>query len=261
MTRIEKKFRELKRQNKKAFIAFITAGYPNLQTTERLIREFDKIGVDIIELGVPFSDPMADGQVIQEASFEALKKGTHLVDILKLVKRIRKEVAMSISLMTYYNPIFCFGIEKFINEAKNSGVDGLIIPDLPLDEGKSFVSLANKARIDVIGFVTPTTLNMRAKMVASKSTGFIYYVSLTGVTGARQELPKDLQDNIKAIKRLTKKPVCVGFGVSTKEQVKEVSRFCDGTIVGSAIVKKIKENIGNKNLIEKVSNFVKGLIN
>lgn len=260
MNRIEKKFKELKRQKKKAFIAFITAGYPNLKTTESLVREFDRIGVDVVELGVPFSDPMADGPTIQEASFEALKKGTHLVDILNLVKRIRKDISMPISLMTYYNPIFCFGQKKFIEEAKGVGIDGLIIPDLPPEEERPFVNLVSNAGLDLICFIAPTTSKERAKMIVNKAKGFIYYVSLTGVTGARKALADDLLPNIRALKRITKKPVCVGFGVSNKEQVKEISKISDGVIVGSAIVKKIKENIAKNDLTKKVSNFVKGLI-
>jgi len=256
MNRIDKKFKELKQAKKKAFIAFITAGYPSLSITEKLIYEFEKKGVDILELGVPFSDPMADGPVIQEASQEALKKNTHLVDILKLVKRARKRAEIPICLMTYYNPVFCFPESKFIEQAKASGVDGVIIPDLPPEEGRDLIKAAKAAGLDIICFLSPTSSTKRIKLIAKAAQGFIYYVSLTGVTGARKKLGSDIRKNINLIKKYTKKPVCVGFGVSTSSQVKEIMRFSDGVIIGSAIVKKIKENVGSDSLVKRVSDFV-----
>lgn len=256
MNRIDKKFKELKQKKQKAFIAFITSGYPNLNTTKKLVLEFDKSGVDVVELGVPFSDPMADGPVIQEASSAALKKNINLNDILRLVKDLRKATQIPICLMTYYNPIFCFGDEKFLKAASGCGVDGVIIPDLPPEEGKSFIRLANKHRIDVICFIAPTTSRQRIKRVSSLARGFIYYVSLTGVTGARRELPKDLVNNLKLIKRITNKSVCVGFGISNPKQVKQVQRVADGVIIGSAIVRKIKDNIGKRNLIGRVADYI-----
>lgn len=237
-------------------MVFITAGYPNLKLTEKLILEFSKVGVDIIELGVPFSDPMADGPIIQESSEAALKNNVHLVDILRLVKRVRRYVDIPICLMTYYNPVFCFGEEKFVRTAKSSGVDGVIIPDLPPEEGRSFIKLANKHKLDVICFISPTTSWKRIKYISTISRGFIYYVSLTGVTGPRRVLPVDLVGHLKSIKKVSHKPVCVGFGVSSPEQVRRIYKIADGVIVGSAIVKKIKENIGKSDLIKRVSNFV-----
>lgn len=260
MNRIDKKFKELKKTKKKAFIAFITAGFPNLSVTEKLIYELDKAGVDILELGVPFSDPMADGPVIQESSQVALKRHTHLVDVLNLVKKARKSVNMPICLMTYYNPIFCFPEAKFIARAKACGVDGVIIPDFPPEEGKDFIKAARRQGLDTICFLSPTSPKNRIKLIANASTGFIYYVSLTGVTGARSALGRDIRKNITQIKRVTNKPVCVGFGVSTSSQVKEIFKIADGVIVGSAIVKKIKENIGSPDLIKTVGSFVSNLI-
>lgn len=256
MNRIDKKFQELKKAKKKAFIAFITAGYPNLNITEKLIYAFEKKGVDILELGVPFSDPMADGPVIQLASQEALKKNTHLVDILKLVKKVRRGVNIPICLMTYYNPIFCFPEKEFITQAKESGVDGVIIPDLPPEEGRDFIKAAHYAGLDTICFLSPTSSLKRIKFISRVSKGFIYYVSLTGVTGVRKKLGEDIRKNINLIKRYTGKPICVGFGISTSSQVRAVQEFSDGVIIGSAIVQKIKENVGSVLLIKKVSNFV-----
>jgi tryptophan synthase alpha chain len=259
MNRIDKKFGELRKKNKKAFITFITAGYPGLNITKKLILEFARIGVDVIELGVPFSDPLADGPVIQESSQEALRKNVHLIDILKLVKSVRKSVSIPICLMTYYNPVFCFGEKKFLSEAKVAGVDGVIIPDLPPDEGSVFIKSANKAGLDIICFLAPTSTQERIKFIARISRGFIYYVSLTGVTGPRERLSPDLKNNLKRIKIYTRKPVCVGFGVSSPSQVKQIYKISDGVIVGSAIVKKIKENIGKPGLVKKVSNFIRYL--
>ena len=259
MNRIEKKFKALKGQGKKAFIAFITAGYPDLSITEKLILEFDKRGVDVIELGVPFSDPMADGPIIQEASQEALKKKTHLVDILNLVRKVRKITDIPICLMTYYNPIFCFGEDSFVKKAVQAGVDGVIVPDLPPEEGKSLARFANKNKLDVICFLSPTTSRERIRSVSSIARGFIYYVSLTGVTGPRQALPADLLNNLKTIRKITRKPLCVGFGVSSRDQIKAIYKIADGVIVGSAIVNKIRENIGKPGLVKSVGNFVRQL--
>jgi tryptophan synthase alpha chain len=259
MNRIEQKFKELAAVNKKAFVAFITAGYPDLSVTEKLVVAFGRSGVDIVELGVPFSDPMADGPIIQEASKAALDKKTHLIDILNLVKKIRRQTEIPICLMTYYNPIFCFGEEKFVIQAYNAGVDGVIVPDLPPEEAGPFVKAAAAYNLDTVFFLAPTSTKERMKLVSRVSKGFIYYVSLTGVTGPRQALPSDCSAHIGLIKKITDKPVCVGFGVSSPEQVAQVNKIADGVIVGSAIVKTIKENIGKPDLVERVCSFVRRL--
>jgi len=259
MNRIEKKFKELRASGKKAFIAFITAGYPDLAVTEKLIREFSGIGVDILELGVPFSDPLADGPVIQEASKVALEKNINLTSILRLVKKCRKFTDIPICLMTYYNPVFCFGEEKFAKEAKANGVDGVIIPDLPPEEAKNFIACAKKNSLNTIFFLAPTTTQARMRLVSRVSTGFIYYVSLTGVTGMRKRLPDGFVQQLGLIKKNTTKPVCVGFGISSASQVRQVGKIADGVIIGSAIVNKIKENIGKPDLVKKVSNFTRSL--
>ena len=243
MKRIERKFDQLRKQHKKAFIAFITAGYPNLAVTASLVKEFDRIGVDIVELGVPFSDPMADGPIIQEASKAALDKKVNLVDILQLVRNIRKTAVVPICLMTYYNPVFCYGEEKFVKDAVAAGVDGVIIPDLPPEEAVGFIKQAALKKLDTIFLAAPTTTKQRMKLISKVSRGFIYYVSLTGVTGPRANLPVDLGRQIKMIKKITAKPVCVGFGVSRRQQVEKINKISDGVIIGSAIVRKIRENI------------------
>jgi tryptophan synthase alpha chain len=259
MNRIEQKFEALRQNNQKAFIAFITCGYPNLNITEKLIIEFDRIGVDIIELGVPFSDPMADGPIIQESSQIALEKKVHLIDILNLVSKVRKIINIPICLMTYYNPLFSFGEERFVKKASLLGVDGIIVPDLPPEEGRHLIKLANIFNLSLICFISPTTSLERAKYISTIAKGFIYYVSLTGVTGPRSTLPSDLTAQLKIIKGITDKPLCVGFGVSSSKQVKEIYKICDGVIVGSAIIKKIKENIKRPDLVKRVVDFVRVL--
>jgi len=261
MNRIDKKFIQLKKQGKKAFIAFITAGFPDLPTTARLVIELQKKGVDIIELGVPFSDPLADGPMIQEASRYSLSQGTNLVKILGLVKQLRKQTSLPICLMTYYNPVFCFGEKNFVDKAVAAGVDGVIIPDLPYEEARGFRHYANLKGLANICFVSPTSSLTRIKAILRVARGFIYYVALTGVTGSRKRLAADLKTRLAAVKKLTTKPVCVGFGISRAGQVKAVRKISDGVIVGSAIIAKIKENLGNRRLVQRVGSFVGELSN
>jgi tryptophan synthase alpha chain len=256
MNRIDKKFIQLKNQHKKAFIAFITAGYPDLSTTAKLVIELEKKGVDIIELGVPFSDPLADGPTIQEASRYSLKQKTNLAKILSLVKQLRKHTRLPICLMTYYNPVFCFGEKNFVNQAVAAGIDGVIIPDLPYEEAKNFRHYINQKGLVNICFISPTSSVARIRAILKVARGFIYYVSLTGVTGSRKCLGADLKTKLSVIRKLTTKPVCVGFGISCAQQVKEVGKISDGVIVGSAIVAKIKENLGKRNLVQRVGSFV-----
>ena len=259
MNRIDQKFKELKAKKKKAFVAFITAGDPNLKVTEELVLSFANVGVDIIELGVPFSDPLADGPTIQAASSRALAKGVNLEQIFNLVRRVRAKSEIPIALMTYYNPIFHYGEERFVLKAKQSGVDGVIVPDLPPEEAESLIRLARKNDLSTIFFIAPTTTPKRMKSIVKASTGFIYYVSLTGVTGVRQKLAQSYLQQIKLVKRLTHKPVCVGFGISTPQQVKEVGKIADGVIVGSAIVREIYKNKEKRDVVKNVTQFVKKL--
>jgi len=256
MNRISRKFKELKEKNKKAFIAFITAGYPSLAATAKLVLELEKRGVDIIELGVPFSDPLADGPVIQEASLYSLRKKTNLAKILGLVKKLRKNTDLPLCLMSYYNPIFCMGDKEFTDKAVAAGVDGVIIPDLPPEEGKDFIAYANKSGLANICFLAPTSPQSRIKAISKISKGFIYYVALTGVTGSRRRLAADLKTNLTRIKKIARIPVCAGFGISNAAQLKEVQKICDGGIVGSAIVNNIRQNIRRRDLVKRVGSFV-----
>ena len=259
MNRIDQKFKELKKKKKKAFIAFITAGDPNLKTTEELVLAFEQNGVDMVELGVPFSDPMADGPTIQASSQRALDNGTTLEKIFATVRRIRNRSQIPIVFMIYYNSIFHFGEKKFVESALACGVDGIVVPDLPFDEARTLIQEAKKKNFKTVFFVAPTSTKERIKLAGKFSTGFVYYVSLTGVTGERTQLPSDVIHNIRVAKQLTGKPVCAGFGISTPSQVRAISQIADGIIVGSAIVKVIEKNKQQKNLVRNVANFVRTL--
>jgi tryptophan synthase alpha chain len=259
MNRIEQKFQDLQNARRKAFIAFITAGDPDLETTVRLAPALERAGADILELGVPFSDPLADGPTIQASSARALRGGVTVRGILEAAARIREQSALPLALMTYYNPVFHFGEEKFVTACRKAGVDGLIVPDLPPEEAGNLIAAARGQDIATVFFVAPTTRTERMALVARAATGFIYYVSVAGVTGARSVVPADLAARVRQARRLGRKPVCVGFGVSTPEQVLAVSRVADGVIVGSAIVREIGNNRGRKDLVSRVSGFVERL--
>lgn len=260
MNRIDRKFRELKKKRKKAFIAYVTAGDPNLSMTKSIVSALEGAGVDIIELGIPFSDPLADGPTIQAASHRALLRGVTLSKIFSSVSAIRKVTGIPIAFMTYYNPILRYGIQDFVRSCKRSGVDGIIIPDLPFEEASELIKASRKSKIAVIFLAAPTSTGKRIKNIAKNSTGFIYYVSLTGVTGARKKLPPEVASNVRLIKSATRKPVAVGFGVSNPAQARATAKGADGVIVGSAIVKIIEDNQkNNKRLLSKISKFSKSL--
>jgi len=260
MNRIDQKFQDLKALKRKAFIAFITAGDPDLKTTEELVIAFEKSGVDIIEIGIPFSDPLADGPTIQASFFRALQKGTTVNKILATVKRIRLKTSIPIAFMTSYNPVLRFGEEKFIKACVASGVDGLIVPDLPLEEARNLSRLAKHHDIATIFFVAPTSQDGRIKANTKASSGFVYYVSLTGITGTQKAVARSVIKQVNHIKRFTNKPVCVGFGISTPQQVKEIGSIADGVIVGSAIVKTIDQYKTSRNLVPAVSRYVSSLV-
>lgn len=259
MSRIEKKFAELRNKGEKALITYVMAGDPSLQETERLILELEKAGADLVEIGIPFSDPLADGPTIQKAANRALEHDVSLSDVLNLAKRVRKVSDIPLIFMSYYNPIFKYGEEKFVRDAVKAGVDGVIVPDLPPEEAESLIRHSRDKGLDTIFLLAPTSDEDRIKRVSKKSTGFIYYVSLTGVTGAREGISKDIGKMTRKIKAYTKLPVAVGFGISKPEQAKEVSLWADGVIVGSAIVKVIEENIGKRTMTRKVHDLVKSL--
>jgi tryptophan synthase alpha chain len=237
MNRIDKKFKELKSRGKKAFIAYLTVGYPDLETNLRLIREMEKRGVDMVEFGVPFSDPIADGPTIQSSSQAALERGTSLEDAFGLAERLRKTSSLPLILMGYLNPFLSLSPGELARRAERAGIDGLIVPDLPPEEADFLREPLAWRNIHLIFLLAPNSPRRRIKLIAEKSSGFIYYVSRLGVTGARKQLAKELKRKVREIKKITRKPVGVGFGVSTRRQLEEVWSVADGAIVGSALIK------------------------
>lgn len=242
MNRIEGVFKKLQKHNKKAFIPYIMAGDPTLEKTRETVLLFEKCGADIVELGVPFTDPLADGPTIQRASERALEAGVTLGKVVGFVRELRKDIRIPVVLMTYYNPVFKYGVEGFVRDAVDAGVDGVIIPDLPPDEAGDLMRFANPVALATIFLLAPTSTEERIKKIAKASRGFIYYVSVTGITGSRLSVDASLQASIQSVRRITKKPVAVGFGISTPEEATKVAGFADGVIVGSAIVKRLHES-------------------
>jgi tryptophan synthase alpha chain len=260
MSRIKSIFNRLKKKNETALIPYIMAGDPDLATTRTLILEMEKAGCDIIELGAPFSDPLADGPTIQKAAIRSLQNRTGVVEILGLVADVRKTSKVPLILMTYYNLIFKYGEEHFVHDAVAAGLDGLILPDLPPEEAGTLMPLAKKAGLDTIFLIAPTSTDDRIKLISKVSQGFVYYVSLAGVTGAKLAAQNSIKESLLRIRAVTDKPVAVGFGISSPDQAAQVARWgADGVIVGSALVKVIEENIGSPELVPQVVTFVKAL--
>ena len=242
----------------KAFIAFITCGDPDLETTAEAVRAAAENGADLIELGIPFSDPTAEGPVIQNANIRALKNGITTDKIFEFVKELRKDVSIPLVFMTYANVVFSYGAERFISSCKNIGIDGLILPDLPFEEKDEFLPVCRKYGIDLISLIAPTS-GSRTAMIAKEAEGFLYIVSSLGVTGARSEIETDISSIVKTVRQNTKIPCAVGFGISTPEQAKKMAGLSDGVIVGSAIVKLLEQY--GKNAPEHIGRFVKSMKN
>lgn len=257
--RIESAFARLAHAKEKALIAYIMAGDPSLEETERLVLELERAGADIIELGVPFSDPIADGPVIQLAAERALKSGTSLRGVLALVRALRTRTDIPIVLMLYYNSIHAMGVDRFCREAAAAGVDGLIVPDMPPDEAGPLKGPAAACGLRLIFLLAPTSTTQRRTYVAKESQGFLYYVSITGITGAKIQNMDDVGQNVGKIKKVTKTPVAVGFGVSTPDDAARVAGMADGVIVGSAIVKQIAAHHQAPDMAAKVGEFVGSL--
>ncbi|UCE63065.1 MAG: tryptophan synthase subunit alpha [Nitrospirota bacterium] len=258
--RIQATFDKLRARGQKALIPYIMAGDPSLTETESLVLALEEAGADLIELGVPFSDPIADGPVIQKAAERALRSGTSLKSILSTVKTLRTKSQIPLILMTYYNTIMAMGENEFCEQAVKAGVDGVIVPDLPPEEADLLCEAADKAGGPVVIFLlAPTSTKSRQAEVIKRTKGFIYYVSLTGITGASLSNMDEVRQNVSKIQKTAKKPVAVGFGISTPDQVKQVAEFADGVIVGSAIVRQIGDHQLDSALIERISQFTQGL--
>lgn len=230
------------KSGRKALISYVTAGYPDADATLKAVPLLAESGSDIIELGIPFSDPLADGVTIQNSSYHALRNGITPARCLEIAGELRKKVETPLVFMTYYNPVFSYGIDRFCKDCSDTGIDGLIIPDLPPEEGDEIDECSEQHGIDLIYLLAPTSNEERIELAAGKSRGFIYLVSLTGVTGAREILPADLKSFILKVRKVTDKPLCVGFGISTPDQAGQVAEMADGVIIGSRIVQYMESD-------------------
>ena len=258
MIRVKNKFKELKQKKQKAFGVFLTAGYPSLEYSKDIFKIILDAEVDFIEIGLPFSDPMADGPLIQHSSQIAIEQNTSVEECFKIVKEIRKiNNEIPIILMGYYNPIHYYGNLKFIKKAVLSGIDGLIIVDLPMEEDEEFYNLSYKNNLPLIRLVTPTTNEERLKKILKNAHGFVYYVSVTGITGTKSASVNDVKNKIKVIKKITNLPVIAGFGIKNSVDAKKMSSISDGIVIGSSLVNKIEEVYKKKNGLNEIFKFLK----
>ncbi len=261
--RIDDVFARLGRDGRKGLWPFVTAGYPDLDTTIELLQAFDRAGVAGIELGIPYSDPVADGPVIQTSFFHALERGLKIDSIFERVGALRSTVSMPLLAMVSFSIVYRIGIERFIDRAAATGFDGLIIPDLSLEEAEDTAGRAAGAGLRLIMLVSPTTSQERRERIASLSTGFVYYLSVAGITGERDQLPPDLIENVERLRGTSGRPVCVGFGISRPEHVQTVCTVADGAIVGSAIVRRIsdcvKRGAARGQIVQEVARLIDDL--
>jgi tryptophan synthase alpha chain len=257
MSRIGQCFDALRAKREKALICYLTAGDPSLTQTKQIILALEAAGVDLVEIGCPFSDPTADGPIIQAASQRALKSGTTLSAILDMIEALRMTSEIPIVLFGYYNPILSFGNERFAFKAREAGVDGILVVDLPPEEAPELRQFTDPAGIDFISLIAPTTNNGRVKQIARHATGFLYYISVTGVTGTARPQVEEVRKDVERIREVTALPLAVGFGISTPQQAKELAPYADGIVVGSAIVKLIAENSQRNDLVSIVSQYAR----
>jgi tryptophan synthase alpha chain len=260
MNRIVERFAQLKREGKKGFVVYIGAGDPNLDATRQLGLAFDKAGVDVLELGVPFSDPLADGLVNQLAAQRGLESGTTPPKVLETVAALRKESQIPVVLYIYFNLIHKVGLEKFIADAARAGVDGLLVLDLPPEESENYEALMSKAGLCNIYLVAPTTPEERIGLIVKRGAGFIYYVSREGVTGMQQKISDTIASMTGKIRANSDLPIAVGFGISNPEQAKTVAQYAEAIVVGSAVVNQIAEHGKNPDMVSRVGNFVQSLV-
>jgi tryptophan synthase alpha chain len=242
VTRIGERFARSRKEGRTAFVAYLTAGDPSIERTVRAAEELDAAGVDVLELGVPFSDPLADGPVIQRASERALRRGTTLARVLDAVRAIRKKTEIPLLLFSYLNPILQYGVDRLAGEGRAAGLDGVLVTDLPPEEADGWLSAARKAELDTVFLAAPTSPDERLRRVAEASRGFVYAISRMGVTGERQSLSDDARPLVARLKRHTEEPVAIGFGISTPEQFKAAGEVADGVVVGSALVRFLEES-------------------
>jgi len=260
VSRISDKFDELGAKGRKAFIPYICAGDPDLETTEALILGLEEAGADLIELGVPFSDPMADGPAIQRASERALKRSLGLAEVLSLVERVRKRSEVPLVLFTYYNPVMQFKTANPGKAVREAGVDGVLVTDLIPEEANGFVSSMRESGVDTIFLVAPTSTEARMRLIAEHSSGFVYVLARAGVTGVREHVSSELRDLVGSVRRHTRLPIAVGFGISRREHVSEVWQYADAAVVGSRLVLEIERHLNSANLVTEVGRLARELI-
>jgi tryptophan synthase alpha chain len=260
LSRISAAFAQLKRERKKGFIPFITAGDPDLATTGELLVELSLAGATLIELGVPFSDPMADGPVVQRASERALRHGFGLKEVLDTAAKARERMDAPIVLFSYFNPLLQFGIERLAAEAERAGVDGVLATDLAPEESGEFSAALNAHNLDLIFLVAPTSTDARLQMIAARASGFIYAVSRAGVTGARNNISAEAEKLVSRVRKFSDLPVAVGFGISNSDQVAQTCRYADAAVVGSAIVAEIERTTSAPGLVAHIGEFTRGLL-
>lgn len=256
---LKEKFSQLRREGRKAFIAYVPFGFPDIKSTKNICLALEKGGADIIELGIPFSDPLADGRVIQKATTAAIEKGANTDNFLVELEKIQKSLTIPTVVMSYYNPIFKFGARKFFGKVKRAGSSGLIMVDLPLEEAAEYIKEARDLGLDTIFFVTPVTSNERMRKIVRNSRGFVYYISVTGITGPKDLNYSSLISHVKSVKKAAELPVCVGFGIHNREQVVKVGEFSDGVIVGSEIVRFIDKHYKDRDFLSKLTKHTKTL--
>ncbi len=260
MSRISETFKRIRQDGRRALIPFITAGDPDIETTRALIIELARVGASIIELGIPFSDPMADGPVIQRASERALRRSIGVREVLEIVSDARRETDVPIVLFSYFNPLMQFGVERLASESRRVGVDGVLVTDLVPEEAGEFALVLTAHELDQIFLVAPTSTDMRLRMVAERATGFIYAVARAGVTGARADLSLETARLVERVRRFSALPIAVGFGISSGEQVAEVWRYADAAVVGSAIVAEIEKHMDAPDLVQRIVTLTRSLL-
>jgi len=260
LSRIPQVFSQLKAQGRKAFVPFITAGDPDLATTGQLLVELARAGAGVIELGVPFSDPMADGPVIQRASERALENRFGLDDIFDLVEQARREIETPIILFSYFNPLLQYGGKRLCEEAQHVGIDGVLVTDLTPEEATEFSGELKAHDLDMIFLIAPTSTDIRLRLVAQHASGFIYAVSRAGVTGTRESVSSEAEKLVKRMRAFSDLPIVVGFGISSPSQVSEVEKYADGVVVGSAIVAEIERSKGREDIVAHIGEFARSLV-
>ncbi|HZJ43834.1 MAG TPA: tryptophan synthase subunit alpha [Pyrinomonadaceae bacterium] len=260
MSRISQVFSQLKKEGRKAFVPFITAGDPDLQTTGKLLVELARAGAGVIELGVPFSDPMADGPVIQRASERALENEFGLDEIFQLIDQSRRTIDTPIILFSYFNPLLQYGLKQLCQEAKRVGLDGVLVTDLTPEEATDFSAELKSHDLDMIFLIAPTSNDVRLRLVAKHASGFIYAVSRAGVTGARESVSVEAEKLVRRMRAFSDLPIVVGFGISSSSQVAEVEQYADGVVVGSAIVAEIERSKGRDDIVSHIGEFTRSLM-